>query len=511
MAATGDDLVLTGAVTARVVGRRRVSKRLAFYDLREIADAEPADVLSRCRDAAAAGATATAARPHCRDASAELCCKAGAGPLFVDAASLAATQKDALKLGNVVRVRGRWLAGKRGEPCVEDVESIEIVERWAETNPGKVFQRDDANKSRAEDRRDELAEESAPSTSRGTTPTPTADAGDGDGAGDGAKGTKPCKYWLNQGRCHKGDLCAYAHASRETQAAWISERKRRRRALATADGDPHAEGGGAKTKAARARVFVDWLVETFGVEALSRGSGVLDVAGGRGDVSFELHTKRGVPCTLVEPRERKLNRMQHKWLKARVRKEAKNGREEAKNGREEDGNGREEAKNGREEDGNGHEEAGNGSDATTPPSRRTDAPIADDAGVLCAQVREMFTPENWHKFEECAVVVGMHPDEATESIVDFAVARGKPFAVVPCCVFPAMFPDRRVRRDGEGEDGGEGAAGGGGGDVPVTERRQLVRWLAGKTRGEVAYLAFEGANQVVYSKTPPPPPADDDD
>ena len=495
MAATGDDLVLTGAVTARVVGRRRVSKRLAFYDLREIADAEPADVLSRCRDAAAAGATATAARPHCRDASAELCCKAGAGPLFVDAASLAATQKDALKLGNVVRVRGRWLAGKRGEPCVEDVESIEIVERWAETNPGKVFQRDDANKSRAEDRRDELAEESAPSTSRGTTPTPTADAGDGDGAGDGAKGTKPCKYWLNQGRCHKGDLCAYAHASRETQAAWISERKRRRRALATADGDPHAEGGGAKTKAARARVFVDWLVETFGVEALSRGSGVLDVAGGRGDVSFELHTKRGVPCTLVEPRERKLNRMQHKWLKARVRKEAKNGREEAKNGREEDGNG--------------HEEAGNGSDATTPPSRRTDAPIADDAGVLCAQVREMFTPENWHKFEECAVVVGMHPDEATESIVDFAVARGKPFAVVPCCVFPAMFPDRRVRRDGEGEDGGEGAAGGG--DVPVTERRQLVRWLAGKTRGEVAYLAFEGANQVVYSKTPPPPPADDDD
>ena len=504
MAATGGDLVLIGAVTARVVGRRRVSKRLAFYDLREIADAEPADVLSRCRDAAAAGATATAARPHHRDARAELCCKAGAGPLFVDEASLAATQRDALKLGNVVRVRGRWLAGKRGEPCVEDVESIEIVRRWAEANPGKVFQRDDANRSRAEDHRDELAEGSAPSTSRGSAPSTSpasTDAGDWTTA-DGTMGTKraPCKYWLNQGRCHKGDLCAYAHASRETQAAWISERKRRRRALATVDGDPHAEGGGAKTKAARARVFVDWLVETFGAEALSRGSGVLDVAGGRGDVSFELHTKRGVPCTLVEPRPRKLNRMQHKWLKARVRKEeAKNGRKEAKNGGEA---------------GNGREEDGNGSDPATPPSRRTDAPIADDANVLCAQVREMFTPENWHKFEECSVVIGMHPDEATEAIVDFARARGKPFAVVPCCVFPAMFPDRRVRREdlSEGKDGG--AAGGVGDDepdsfepdsfVPVTERRQLVRWLAGKTRGEVAYLAFEGANQVVYSKTPPP-------
>ena len=125
----------------------------------------------------------------------------------------------------------------------------------------------------------------------------------------------------------------------------------------------------------------------------------------------------------------------------------------------------------------------------------------------------MFTPETWHKFDECSVVVGMHPDEATEAIVDFARVRGKPFAVVPCCVFPAMFPHRRVRRDGEGgRDGGGDTAGGVGDDVPVTERRQLVRWLAGKTRGEVAYLAFEGANQVVYSKTPPPPPpADDDD
>ena len=471
MAATGGDLVLTGAVTARVVGRRRVSKRLAFYDLREIADAEPADVLSRCRDAAAAGgATATAAQsPHHRD-SAELCCKAGAGPLFVDEAALAATQRDALKLGNVVRVRGRWLAGKRGEPCVEDVESIEIVQRWAQTNPGKVFQRDDANKSRAQDHRDELAEGSAPSTSRGTTPA--ADAGDGDGDGDGTKGTKPCKYWLNQGRCHKGDLYAYAHASRETQAAWISERKRRRRELAAEDGDPHAEGGGAKTKAARARVFVDWLVETFGAETLSKGSGVLDVAGGRGDVSFELHTKRGITCTLVEPRPRKLNKAQHKWLKTRNNN----------------------PRRALFEDGVLEDVWGYDWGLVEPLSAATPTePIFQ----LCEQVRDMFTPDNWHKFADCSVVLGMHPDEATESIVDFAKKFGKPFAVVPCCVFPALFPDRHVTRidsnDGTNDDP----------RVPVTERRQLVRWLANKTKGDVAHLGFEGANAVVYSKTPP--------
>ena len=32
-------------------------------------------------------------------------------------------------------------------------------------------------------------------------------------------------------------------------------------------------------------------------------------------------------------------------------------------------------------------------------------------------------------------VVGLHPDEATEAIVDWALANGRSFAVVPCCVF----------------------------------------------------------------------------
>lgn len=49
----------------------------------------------------------------------------------------------------------------------------------------------------------------------------------------------------------------------------------------------------------------------------------------------------------------------------------------------------------------------------------------------------------------CDVVVGMHPDQATEPIVDFALAAGKPFAIVPCCVFPRENPRRRVRRTRE--------------------------------------------------------------
>ena len=53
-----------------------------------------------------------------------------------------------------------------------------------------------------------------------------------------------------------------------------------------------------------------------------------------------------------------------------------------------------------------------------------------------------FGPQLWASGEHaellagCSVVVGMHPDQATDAIVDFALQAGKPFAVIPCCVFP---------------------------------------------------------------------------
>lgn len=37
--------------------------------------------------------------------------------------------------------------------------------------------------------------------------------------------------------------------------------------------------------------------------------------------------------------------------------------------------------------------------------------------------------------EGCSVVVGMHPDQAAQAMIDFAVLNNKPFACVPCCVF----------------------------------------------------------------------------
>ena len=48
-------------------------------------------------------------------------------------------------------------------------------------------------------------------------------------------------------------------------------------------------------------------------------------------------------------------------------------------------------------------------------------------------------------FREASIVVGMHPDQATEPIVRAALRAGKPFAVVPCCVFKTHNTHRRLR------------------------------------------------------------------
>jgi len=80
------------------------------------------------------------------------------------------------------------------------------------------------------------------------------------------------------------------------------------------------------------------------------------------------------------------------------------------------------------------------------------------------------------------VIVGMHPDEVTEAIVDAAIAARTPFAVVPCCVFSRLFPGRQLR---SGE--------------PIASHGSLVRYLQEKhPNARTARLGFAGKNTVVY-------------
>jgi len=83
---------------------------------------------------------------------------------------------------------------------------------------------------------------------------------------------------------------------------------------------------------------------------------------------------------------------------------------------------------------------------------------------------------------ECSAVVGLHPDQAVGHIVDYAIASRKPFAVVPCCVYSAAFPKRKLR------DG-----------TPVRSYEQLIEYLKSRRPGiRTKTLDFGGKNVAVY-------------
>ena len=76
--------------------------------------------------------------------------------------------------------------------------------------------------------------------------------------------------------------------------------------------------------------------------------------------------------------------------------------------------------------------------------------------------------------DAAAVVVGMHPDEATEPIVDQCIRLGKPFAVVPCCVMPL--------------------------DGSRMSKEAWFDYLAAKHPAiQRRFLNFAGANEVLYA------------
>ena len=257
----------------------------------------------------------------------------------------------------------------------------------------------------------------------------------------------PCKFFLNTGACPRVN-CAYAHVrDGDVQYAWIQARMARRQARShiglDTEHDPHQKGAHNQ----RGTVFADWLVNTFTAVYLSSGklafflnpdairplldvvtgSGVLDIAGGRGDVAFALTTQRGVPCTTIDPRPAKLNKHQYRYLRKHV-----------------------------------------GAPLPAHVDRMFDAELmADPAHALLLR--------------DATCLVGMHPDEATDAIVEQALALHKPFAVVPCCVFATQFEHRRL-------DG-----------APVTTYEQLITYLCAKSpRIQTAFIDVHGRNQVLY-------------
>ena len=95
-----------------------------------------------------------------------------------------------------------------------------------------------------------------------------------------------CKHFLNTGRC-LAERCGYKHLRDkeelvEKRLEFVKEKKERQ--LLVHENSLNIE---VASSSQRARIFSEWIVEVFGLENLMSGT-VLDIAGGRGDLSFEL-------------------------------------------------------------------------------------------------------------------------------------------------------------------------------------------------------------------------------
>ena len=283
----------------------------------------------------------------------------------------------------------------------------------------------------------------------------------------------------------------------------------------TTPADPRKGGTGAwkrRTNANRAPVFVGWLVETFGAAFDWRGPPaqrptVLDVAGGSGHVAFELACRRRCDTTIVDPRPAKPSGKHIKYFR-RAAADARQGRGALFRFRRSGGDAGDGSVSGGSGGGGAFNVAAAASGAVPAPAFLAAAtkagawggelPVGAEPTPLPHQLRLRFdrtlaragasasaagagssTAALWNA---ASLVVGMHPDEATDAIVDACVATGKPFAVVPCCVFPESHPERRSATGGA-----------------VRTYEEYVDFLAGKHAGiERAELPIAGRSTVLF-------------
>jgi hypothetical protein len=197
------------------------------------------------------------------------------------------------------------------------------------------------------------------------------------------------------------------------------------------------------------------------MESLNTGSGVIDAAGGSGHVSMALGLA-GVKSTVVDPRE-SVGKLPGRDRKIWNRSLRTNLIEAS---------------------------SSDGVTVCQPfdALRAWFASRPDGVNESFRNVDAANVPvcdEQHDLLNRCSAIVALHPDEATDAIVDMAVQKGKPFVIVPCCVFARLFPKRRSHNHP---------------DNPVSTYEDLLDYLAAKHKDiQRTELPFEGANIALWA------------
>ena len=192
-----------------------------------------------------------------------------------------------------------------------------------------------------------------------------------------------CTFVKKGQKCNNPN-CKFRHEVKkeEEETIKINLLKKKRAYDNAHEGDP-LNVDDKYNKSLRNSEFANFLVEKFGLENIKKGF-VLDIAGGKGLISYFLTIKYGIKCKIVDPRGATLPKSKIKDLKKKK--------------------------------------------------------------IVIEEIRKMFTLDTCDELiDGCSLIIGMHPDEATVDIVDVALAKKINFAVVPCCVFHNKFPDRKLK------------------------------------------------------------------
>lgn len=91
------------------------------------------------------------------------------------------------------------------------------------------------------------------------------------------------------------------------------------------------------------------------------------------------------------------------------------------------------------------------------------------------------------KLRECSLIAGLHPDQSTDYIIDYALKTKKPFAVIPCCLHSKQFSGKKNAKR-----------------QAIRDFDALLDYYKQKAPGHIfsKVLDFDGRNTVIYGNLP---------
>ena len=269
-------------INGQIIHKRKLSKKLIFFDI------EPVDVHETNQISTNSDNVVINNQPNIQNERITIVLKSWDCGEDVFRKATQGNQK--IHVGDKVSFTGKF----------EDVKTFSakiftVDEYWSAANPGLNFI-PKPPEDQTEHKPEQKFEHKANKLEKNETQTKHLDK------------KKLCKFYLNTGRCPKSS-CKYSHSDDiSKRVGFVKEKKEKQILNHESDAGMDDVLGGSQ----RAAVYANWIVEKYGLENLKKGI-ILDIGGGRGDLSFELATKKGLDCLVVDPRPGKLKRWQMKY------------------------------------------------------------------------------------------------------------------------------------------------------------------------------------------------------